>query len=118
MQLTKQLTQRVNTLPLRRLTPTNGLSLQFQGDNHLLLLVFTAQKCAHLAQSSAEALKLPVDLYQETVDDTVQTKQEPRITNYLLMQIGLLLCEERDITGLLSPTFKFPGIWSTTYCRS
>uniref|UniRef100_A0A1A9UNJ8 Uncharacterized protein n=1 Tax=Glossina austeni TaxID=7395 RepID=A0A1A9UNJ8_GLOAU len=68
---------------------------QFQGDNHLLLLVFNAQKCAHLAQSSVEDLELAVALYQETVDDAVQTKEERRITNYLLTQLGLLRCEER-----------------------
>ncbi|KAI9578968.1 hypothetical protein GQX74_005851 [Glossina fuscipes] len=37
---------------------------EFQGDNHLLLLVFTALKCALVAHSSSEALELAVALYQ------------------------------------------------------
>ncbi|KAL9875472.1 ran GTPase-activating protein [Glossina fuscipes] len=80
---------------------------QFQGDNHLLLLVFTALKCAHLAQSSAEALELAVALYQETADYAVQTKQERRITNYLLMQLGLLRCEEKFHTEYNMKSCRF-----------
>uniref|UniRef100_A0A1A9ZY73 Uncharacterized protein n=1 Tax=Glossina pallidipes TaxID=7398 RepID=A0A1A9ZY73_GLOPL len=118
MQLMKQLRQRVKTLPLRPLPPTIASnknvtssltqkppSLQMfdsfrdsdklKGGDYLLLLVFTALKCAHLTRSSAEALELAVGLYQETVDDAIQTKQERRITNYLLMQLGLLRCEQR-----------------------
>ncbi|XP_017069689.2 ran GTPase-activating protein [Drosophila eugracilis] len=67
---------------------------QFTGDNHLLLLVFTTLKCAHLSQSSKAALDLAVSLYQATFDYAIKTKQETRVLNYVLMQLRLLRCEE------------------------
>ncbi|KAI8042942.1 ran GTPase-activating protein [Drosophila gunungcola] len=67
---------------------------QFTGDNHLLLLVFTTLKCAHLSQSSKAALDLAVSLYQATFDYALKTKQETRVLNYVLMQLRLLRCEE------------------------
>nr|AKC00915.1 Ran GTPase activating protein [Drosophila melanogaster] len=67
---------------------------QFTGDNHLLLLVFTTLKCAHLSQSSKAALDLAVSLYQATFDYAIKTKQETRVLNYVLMQLRLLPCKE------------------------
>ncbi|XP_017004812.2 ran GTPase-activating protein [Drosophila takahashii] len=67
---------------------------QFTGDNHLLLLVFTTLKCAHLSQSSKAALDLAVSLYQAVFDYAIETKQETRVVNYVLMQLRLLRCEE------------------------
>uniref|UniRef100_A0A1A9X068 Ran-GTPase activating protein 1 C-terminal domain-containing protein n=1 Tax=Glossina brevipalpis TaxID=37001 RepID=A0A1A9X068_9MUSC len=80
---------------------------QFQGDDHLLLLIFTALKCAHLAQSSAEALELATILYQETINYAIKNKQERRITNYLLMQLGLLHCEEKFHTEYNKKSCRF-----------
>lgn len=57
--------------------------------------IFTTLKCAHLSQSSPVALELAKALYKETVDYAVQTKQERRVLNYLLMQLGLLRSEEK-----------------------
>ncbi|XP_033170216.1 ran GTPase-activating protein [Drosophila mauritiana] len=67
---------------------------QFTGDNHLLLLVFTTLKCAHLSKSSKAALDLAVSLYQATFDYAIKTKQETRVLNYVLMQLRLLPCKE------------------------
>ncbi|XP_043642563.1 ran GTPase-activating protein [Drosophila teissieri] len=67
---------------------------QFTGDNHLLLLVFTTLKCAHLSQSSKAALDLAISLYQATFDYAIKTKQETRVLNYVLMQLRLLHCEQ------------------------
>ncbi|EDV54654.1 ran GTPase-activating protein [Drosophila erecta] len=67
---------------------------QFTGDNHLLLLVFTTLKCAHLSQSSKAALDLAISLYQATFDYAIKTKQETRVLNYVLMQLRLLHCKE------------------------
>uniref|UniRef100_A0A1B0BH20 Uncharacterized protein n=1 Tax=Glossina palpalis gambiensis TaxID=67801 RepID=A0A1B0BH20_9MUSC len=82
MQLIKQLTQRKPCLlqmfdSLRDSNKLKGfmeIINEFQGDNHLLLLVFTALKCALVAHSSSEALELAVALYQETVHYAVQIK--------------------------------------------
>ncbi|XP_039483002.1 ran GTPase-activating protein [Drosophila santomea] len=67
---------------------------QFTGDNHLLLLVFTTLKCAHLSQSSKAALDLAISLYQATFDYAIKTKQETRVLNYVLMQLRLLHCDQ------------------------
>ncbi|EDW27296.1 GL21210 [Drosophila persimilis] len=67
---------------------------QFTDDNHLLLLVFTTLKCAHLSQLSQPALELAASLFQATFDYAVKTKQETRVVNYVLKQLGLLRCEE------------------------
>ncbi|XP_017050524.2 ran GTPase-activating protein [Drosophila ficusphila] len=67
---------------------------QFTGDNHLLLLIFTTLKCAHLSKSSKAALDLAVSLYQATFDYALKTNQETRVLNYVLMQLRLLRCEE------------------------
>lgn len=61
----------------------------------MLLLIFTALKCAHLSESSSAALDLAKALYKETVDYAVETKQERRVLNYMLMQLGLLRSEEK-----------------------
>ncbi|XP_022224953.1 ran GTPase-activating protein [Drosophila obscura] len=71
-----------------------GIINQFTGDNHLLLLVFTTLKCAHLSQLSQPALELAVSLFQATFDYALKTKQETRVLNYVLKQLGLLRCEE------------------------
>lgn len=59
----------------------------------MLLLIFTTLKCAHLTKESSEALNLAVELYKAVVDYAVETKQERRITNYLLKQLHLLRSE-------------------------
>uniref|UniRef100_A0A0A1X3E5 Ran GTPase-activating protein n=1 Tax=Zeugodacus cucurbitae TaxID=28588 RepID=A0A0A1X3E5_ZEUCU len=79
---------------------------QFTDDNRLLLLIFTTLKCAHLSQSSAAALDLAKALYKETVDYAVETKQERRVLNYILMQLGLLRSEE-----------KFTSAYDVKSCR-
>ncbi|XP_075150152.1 ran GTPase activating protein [Haematobia irritans] len=68
---------------------------QFTDDNYLLLLIFTTLKCGHLAQSSPAALDLAMSLYMECVDYAVKTKQERRVLNYLLQQLGLLRSEKK-----------------------
>ncbi|KAH8244799.1 hypothetical protein KR032_000474 [Drosophila birchii] len=77
-----------------KLQDLQGILNQFNDDNHLLLLVFTTLKCAHLSQSSKAALELAVSLYQLTFDYAIKTKQETRVTNYVLKQLCLLRCEE------------------------
>ncbi|XP_017033781.1 ran GTPase-activating protein [Drosophila kikkawai] len=77
-----------------KLRDLQGILNQFNDDNHLLLLVFTTLKCAHLSQSSKAALELAVSLYQLTFDYAIKTKQETRVTNYVLKQLCLLRCEE------------------------
>ncbi|EDW78043.1 uncharacterized protein Dwil_GK24798 [Drosophila willistoni] len=67
---------------------------QFTEDNHLLLLVFTALKCSHLSKTSKPALDLAVSLYKSTFEYALQTKQENRVLNYILLQLGLLRSEE------------------------
>ena len=59
------------------------------------MLIFTTLKCAHLAQSSPVALELAMSLYKEAIDYAVQTKQEKRVLNYLLIQLGLLRSEQK-----------------------
>ncbi|XP_065357728.1 ran GTPase-activating protein [Calliphora vicina] len=66
---------------------------QFSDDNYLLLLIFTALKCGHLSQSSNTALDLAMSLFKECIDYAVETKQERRILNYLLIQLGLMRSE-------------------------
>lgn len=61
----------------------------------MLLLVFTTLKCAHLSQTSQPALELAISLYQATFDYAIQTKQESRVLEYVLKQLGLLRSEER-----------------------
>ncbi|XP_067625568.1 ran GTPase-activating protein [Eurosta solidaginis] len=68
---------------------------QFTGDNRLLLFIFTTLKCGHLSQSSPAALELSKTLFKELIDCAVETKQERRILNYMLMQLGLLKSEEK-----------------------
>ncbi|KAH8335875.1 hypothetical protein KR074_000576 [Drosophila pseudoananassae] len=77
-----------------KLQALQGVINQFTEDNHLLLLVFTTLKCAHLAQSSKPALELAESLYQATFDYAIKTKQEKRVLNYVLKQLELLRCEE------------------------
>ena len=60
-----------------------------------MVLIFTALKCAHLSQSSPAALDVATALYKEAIDYAVKTKQETRILNYLLIQLGLLRSEEK-----------------------
>ncbi|XP_073823418.1 ran GTPase activating protein [Musca autumnalis] len=79
---------------------------QFTDDNYLLLLIFTTLKCAHLAQSSSVALDLAMSLYKECVDYAVKTKQERRVLNYLLQQLGLLRSE-----------MKFQSSYNLKSCR-
>ncbi|XP_030569879.1 ran GTPase-activating protein [Drosophila novamexicana] len=67
---------------------------QFSDDNHLLLLIFTTLKCAHLSQTSQAALELAVSLYQATFDYAIKTEQESRVLDYYLKQLGLLRSEE------------------------
>lgn len=50
-------------------------------------------KCAHLSQSSTAALDLAMSLYKECVDYAVKTKQERRVLNYMLIQLGLMRSE-------------------------
>ncbi|XP_054745002.1 ran GTPase-activating protein [Anastrepha obliqua] len=78
-----------------KLSSLKDIIEQFSGDNRLLLLIFTTLKCAHLSQSSATALDLAKALYAETADYAVNTKQERRVLNYVLMQLGLLRSEEK-----------------------
>ncbi|XP_036321813.1 ran GTPase-activating protein [Rhagoletis pomonella] len=78
-----------------KLSAFKGIIEQFSDDNRLLLQIFTTLKCAHLSQSSPVALELAKTLFKETVDYAVQTKQERRVLNYLLMQLGLLRSEEK-----------------------
>lgn len=77
-----------------KLQALKGIINQFTDDNHLLLLVFTTLKCAHLAQSSKPALELAESLYQATFDYAIKTKQEKRVLNYVLKQLELLRSEE------------------------
>ncbi|XP_034670083.1 ran GTPase-activating protein [Drosophila subobscura] len=77
-----------------KLQALQGIINQFTDDNHLLLLVFTTLKCAHLSQLSQPALELAVSLFQATFDYAVKTKQETRVLNYVLKQLGLLRSEE------------------------
>ncbi|KAH8413027.1 hypothetical protein KR009_007450 [Drosophila setifemur] len=77
-----------------KLQALQGIINQFTDDNHLLLLVFTTLKCAHLSQSSKPALELAVSLFQATFEYALKTKQETRVLNYVLKQLGLLRCEE------------------------
>uniref|UniRef100_A0A1I8N6C2 Ran GTPase-activating protein n=1 Tax=Musca domestica TaxID=7370 RepID=A0A1I8N6C2_MUSDO len=79
---------------------------QFSDDNYLLLLIFTTLKCAHLAQSSSVALDLAMSLYKECVDYAIKTKQERRVLNYLLQQLGLLRSE-----------IKFKSLYNLKSCR-
>ncbi|XP_061390248.1 ran GTPase-activating protein [Musca vetustissima] len=79
---------------------------QFTDDNYLLVLIFTTLKCAHLAQSSSVALDLAMSLYKECVDYAVKTKQERRVLNYLLQQLGLLRSE-----------MKFQSAYNLKSCR-
>lgn len=51
-----------------------------------------------MSESSASALDVAKSLYKEIVDYAVKTKQERRILNYLLMQLGLLRSEEKFST--------------------
>ena len=64
-----------------------------------MLLIFTTLKCAHLAQASSEALDLAMSLYEMCVDHAVETKQERRVVNYLLIQLGLMRCEQKFKTS-------------------
>jgi len=67
---------------------------QFTDDNHLLLLIFTTLKCAHLSKTSKPALELAISLYQATFEYAIKTKQETRVLDYYLKQLGLLRSEE------------------------
>lgn len=62
-------------------------------DNYLLLLVFTALKCAHLSGNSAQIMSLAVDLYKTIANYAEEMKQVRRVTNYLLKQLHLLRSE-------------------------
>ncbi|EDW03187.1 ran GTPase-activating protein [Drosophila grimshawi] len=66
----------------------------FSEDNHLLLLIFTTLKCAHLSKTSKAALDLSVSLLQSTFEYAIKTQQESRVLDYYLKQLGLLRSEE------------------------
>ncbi|KAM8715158.1 hypothetical protein ACLKA7_002239 [Drosophila subpalustris] len=77
-----------------KLQALQGIINQFTDDNHLLLLIFTTLKCAHLSKTSKPALELAISLYQATFDYAIKTKQETRVLDYYLKQLGLLRSEE------------------------
>ncbi|XP_051858797.1 ran GTPase-activating protein [Drosophila nasuta] len=86
--------QQFNSLEADKLLSLNNIINQFNGDDHLLLLVFTTLKCAHLSKTSKPALDLAISLYQATFDYAIQTNQETRVLDYVLKQLGLLRSEE------------------------
>ncbi|KAH8273916.1 hypothetical protein KR044_003414 [Drosophila immigrans] len=86
--------QQFNSLEADKLHSLRSIINQFNGDEHLLLLVFTTLKCAHLSKTSKPALDLAISLYQATFDYAIQTNQEARVLDYVLQQLGLLRSEE------------------------
>ncbi|KAH8378378.1 hypothetical protein KR093_011069 [Drosophila rubida] len=86
--------QQFNSLEADKLVTLRNIIDQFNGDDHLLLLVFTTLKCAHLCKTSKPAMDLAISLYQATFDYAIQTNQETRVVDYVLKQLGLLRSEE------------------------
>ncbi|XP_055855857.1 ran GTPase-activating protein [Episyrphus balteatus] len=77
----------------------------FKCDNYLIMLTFTALKCAALSKVSQEALDISVALYADSFAYAQEVDQVTRVMNFFLIQLGLLKSEQKEF----KPAYNLKG---------
>ncbi|XP_055906639.1 ran GTPase-activating protein [Eupeodes corollae] len=77
----------------------------YTSENYLIMLIFTSLKCAALSKVSKEALDISTALYEDSFAYAEENDQVTRVTNFFLIQLGLLKSEQKDF----KPNYNLKG---------